>query len=37
MHSLTLKNKFRLGEEGIGYIFLWDFRSRYISRLHKIT
>ena len=35
--AYKVKNKFQLGEEGIGIIFLWDFRSRYSSRLHKIT
>jgi len=27
----------QLEEESIGNIFLWDFRSRYSSRLHKIS
>jgi len=35
--AYNVKNKFQLGEEGIGIIFLWDFRPRYSSRLHKIT
>ena len=35
--AYKLKDKFQLGEEGISYILLWDFRSRYSSRLHKIT
>jgi len=35
--AYKLKNKFQLGEEGIRYIILWDFRSRYSSRLHKFT
>jgi len=30
-----LKDKFQLGGEGISYIFLWDFLSRYSARLHK--
>jgi len=28
------KNKFQLEEETIGIIFLWDFSSRYSSRVH---
>jgi len=36
-YTYELKNKFQLEEEGIGNIFLWDFRSRYSSRLHKIS
>jgi len=35
-YAYELKNKFQL-EEGIGIIYLWDFRSRCSSRLHKIS
>jgi len=31
------RNKFQLEEESIGIIFFGDFRSRYSSRLHKIS
>jgi len=27
----------QLDEEGIGFIFVWDFRSRCSSRVHKIS
>jgi len=36
MHSLQIK-KLQLEEEDTRIIFLWDFRSRYSSRLHKIS
>ena len=35
--AYKLKNKFQTEEEGIGSIFLWVFRSRSSSRLHKIS
>ena len=35
--AYKLKNKCQLGEKSIRYIFLWDFISRYSSRLHKFT
>jgi len=36
-YAYKLKNKFQLEEEGTRNIFLWDFRSHYSSRLHKIS
>jgi len=35
--AYKLKNKFHFEEEGIRNIFLWDFRSSYSLRLHKIS
>jgi len=36
-HAYKLKNKFQLEEKDIGIIFLWEFRYRCSSRLHKIS
>jgi len=37
LYAYKLKNKFQLEVEGIGNIPLWDFRSSYSWRLHKIS
>jgi len=36
-YAYKLKNIFQLAEKGIGNTFLWNFRTPYSSRLHKIS
>jgi len=37
LNTYKVKNKFQLEEEGTGIIFLWNFRSRCSSWMHKIS